>query len=276
MITSNSPPIDQAHGLRRMFDRKRVQFIPVVSNPFMAFGGVMLDQLCLAFTSASRHVLVVDAAEKSPAPNELATVDLSSCIETLSARVQYLAAKGLHLEYVNTHGSTAGFLQAASQAAVQADVILVHASAADLCRMFGRAPAIPLLMAQDSPQSVTHAYSGLKLLSQRAGLKVHDLLLSVRPGSPRSDRIAVQLAQCADNFLGALVRQCLQIDPGSALNDPISPHLQTWVAQTLKPRPFLSYASNETLNEEPLDDESSYLLGERTSDTPAFDRQALN
>ena len=76
------------------------------------------------------------------------------------------------------------FLQRVAEAAPQCDVVLVHASASDLCRLFARSPDVervrPLLLADDRPASVTHAYAAMKLLAQRAGLVVHDLLLGAR------------------------------------------------------------------------------------------------
>ena len=42
-------PLDQAHGLRQLFSGHRVRFVPVVSNPHIGFGGLMLERLCSAF-----------------------------------------------------------------------------------------------------------------------------------------------------------------------------------------------------------------------------------
>lgn len=233
-LASRPMPLDQAYGLRCLFAHAQAMFIPVVSNPHVAFGGVMLERLCAAFTALGKSVLVIDAAERSPEPDEMADVDLSACMEALSSQVYYLAAKGLPLRYVDTHGSTAPFLDAVSQALPQVEIILVHASAADLCRLFMRSTVRPLLMADDRPTSVTHAYAGMKLLTQRAGLKVYDLLLSVAPESPRADRIAVQLATCAEDFFGAVLRQSVHIDPASAVHDAPTPALLRWAYLALQ------------------------------------------
>ncbi len=244
-------PQDQAQGLRRLFAHSRVVFVPVVSNPHIAFGGVMLERLCAAFAEAGRHTLVVDAAERAPEPSEMATVDLSECIEPLSRNVSYLAARGLPVRHVDARGSTAGFLQAVCDAAPSADVILVHAGVTDLCRLFmrhdlrhdprhdtgsGDTPRPrPLLLADDRPASVTHAYAAMKVLTQRAGMVVHDLLLSAAPGSPRAERIAMQLATCADDFLGAVLRDWVQIDPATDASSATVPGLRRWVRDTLQP-----------------------------------------
>jgi len=233
----SSFPTDQAHGLRQMFAHARVRFVPVVANPHVAFGGVMLERLCTAFGELGAHVLVIDAGDRAPVPKEMAALELSECIETLSSQVSYLAARGLPVRHVDAQGSTASFLQAAADAAPQADVVLVHAGESDLCRLFTRSEARPLLLADDRPSSVTHAYAAMKLLTQRAGLVVYDLLLCASPASPRAERIAMQLATCADDFLGAVLRDWLQIDPASDAREPAPSALRRWARDALMQAP---------------------------------------
>lgn len=227
-------PQDQADGLRRLFAHAQVRFLPVVSNPHMAFGGVMLERLCTALAQRGRHTLVVDAGERAPEPKEWSVVDLVDCVEPLSADVSYLAARGLPMRFVDTRGSSTAFLQAAADAAPLADLVLVHAGATDLCRLFAHADpqrcARPLLLADERPASVTHAYAAIKLLSQRTGMQVFDLLLSAPAGSPRAARIGEQLRRCADDFLGAAVRDCLHVDPATHAHDAPTAALQRWAA----------------------------------------------
>ena len=236
-------PLDQADGLRRQFAHARVCLVPVVSNPNVAFAGVMLERLCTAFAEQGQHTLVIDAAERAGEPSELALLDLAECIEPLSAQVSYLAARGLPLRFVDSKGSTAAFLHRVIEAAPHCDVLLVHASASDLCRMFAGNAATdgddcercrPLLLADDRPASVTHAYAAMKLLTQRAGLVVHDLLLGAAPTSPRAERIAMQLATCADDFLGAVLRDWVQIDPATDARETPTPELRRLVREQLK------------------------------------------
>ena len=233
-------PSDQAQGLRRLFAHALVRFIPVVSNPHIAFGGLMLERLCAGFAERGVHTLVVDASERAPAPGEMALVDLAACVDPLSERVAYLAARGLPLRFVDASGSTQAFLQAAAEAAPTSQVILVHADAADLCRLFAHRareaqgePVCPLLLADDRPASVTHAYAAMKLLALRAGLKVHDLLLGAAARSPRAERIAVQLAMCADDFLGAVLRDWVQVDPAGHATEAPPAALRRWVGERL-------------------------------------------
>jgi hypothetical protein len=238
-IHSDPIPLDQAHGLRRLFAHARVRVIPVVANPHVAFGGVMLERLCAALAEQGKHTLVVDASERAGEPSELALLDLAEGIERLSLQVSYLAARGLPLKFVDVRGSTFGLLQAVSDAAPQCDVVLLHANASELCRMFSRCDESfalrPLLLADDRPASVTHAYAAMKLLTQRAGLVVHDLLLGAAPNSPRAERIAMQLAICADDFLGAVLRDWAQLDPATDAGEAPTPALRRLVRELLQP-----------------------------------------
>jgi flagellar biosynthesis protein FlhG len=218
-------PLDQADGLRRLFAGARMRFIAVASNPHVAFSSVLLERLCTVCAERGHSVLMVDAADSAPAPHELAMLDLASCIDTLSERVSYLAARGLPLRHVDSRGTTASFLQAIADAAPRADVVIVHASAADLSRLFVQRALRPLLLAADHPTSVTQAYAAMKLLAARNGLLSYDLLLAAAPGSPRKQRIAEQLASCADSFLGAVLHDWAAVDPAVGIAEPPAPAL---------------------------------------------------
>jgi flagellar biosynthesis protein FlhG len=216
---SEPMPLDQADGLRRMFAGARPRrFVPLVANPHVAFAGVVIERLTAAFGAAGRHTLVVDAADNAPAAPELARVDLASAIEPLGSDVSYLAARGLPLAYVDTRGSASALLDALGDAAPQADVVLVHASASDLARVFQRRPARPVVVGADHPESIKHAYAAVKLLAQRCTLMTFDLLLAADPASPRLPHIAASLSGCADGFLGCVLHQWAVIDPASALH----------------------------------------------------------
>ncbi len=216
-------PADQAQGLRRLFARTQLRIVPVLANPHMPFSGVLLERLCAALEAQGARTLVVDAADSAPPADELATMGLADCIRPLTPSMSYLAARGLPLRYVDAQGSTAAFLQAVVDAAPRTDVVLMHAGASDLARLFARqalvAEVLPLLLADDRPASVTHAYDGLKWLALRANLRVHHLVLEISAGSPRAAHIAQQIARCADAFLGALLRDWTHVDPASHAQD---------------------------------------------------------
>ena len=237
----NSARNDQAAGLRQMFAHRRTRFVPVVSNPHIAFGGVLLERLCTAFSERQATTLVVDAAEHAGTAGEMALVDLGQCIEKLSNRVSYLAANGLPVRFVDASGSTRGFLQRVSEVAPECHIVLVHASANELCRLFSQKrvgaawseSACPIVLAEDHPGSVTHAYAAMKLLSQRAGLPVFDLVLGAAPQSPRAARIAAQLAACTDTYFGGVLRDWARIDPAGDATDAPGADLRLLVAHRL-------------------------------------------
>jgi flagellar biosynthesis protein FlhG len=239
-LIPTAPP-DQAHGLRRLFAQAGVRLVPVVSNPHMAFSGTLLERLCSALSEQGARTLLVDASENAPPAHELAVIGLADCIEPLSGEVSYLAARTLPLRYADTQGSTAPFLQAVIDAAPQTDIVLVHAGASELSRMFARQTLAtqvrPLLLAGDHPASVTHAYAAMKLLAMRARLMVFQLLLGAAPTSPRAERIAAQLALCADTFMGALLHDWAQVDPASHAAEALPPALVRLARTMLLPAP---------------------------------------
>jgi flagellar biosynthesis protein FlhG len=232
---SSPAPIDQADGLRRLFAGSRVAHVAVAGNPRVPFAGVLLERLTAAFAALGRHALVVDATSGSPAAHELSWVDLGACVEPLSPEVSYLAARGLPLRHVDTRGCADSLLAALADAAPQAEVIVLHADAADLSRVFARRAVRPLLLAADHPASVTDAYASLKLLVHRNGCLSFDLLLAVDARSPRRERIAPQLADCADRFAGAALHDWAAVDPASDAADAPAPALLRLAAALLQP-----------------------------------------
>ena len=111
-VPSAPAPLDQAHGLRRLFSGQRQRFLPLAANPHVAFSAVVLERLTATLVAAGQNVLVVDAADSSPAAHELARLDLSLAVEVLSPQVGYLAGRGLPLAYVDTRGSAGSLLDA--------------------------------------------------------------------------------------------------------------------------------------------------------------------
>ena len=216
--SSKPAPLDQADGLRRMFAGRRQVVLPLVANPYVAFGGVVLDRLAAVLAAGGRKVLVVDASAASPPPHELAALDLAACIEPVSRNVFYLPAAGLPLSYVDTRGFADAFIDAVHRAAPQADVVLLHADAQDLVRIFKRRAARPVLLGADHPDSIKHAYASAKLLATRCFLMTFDLLLAAPPQSPRLPLIGQSLAGCAETFLGAALCHMAVVDPAGEPN----------------------------------------------------------
>ena len=230
-----TPPQDQADGLRRLFSRARACcHVPLVANPHVAYSGAVIERLTSAFAALGRHTLVVDAAESAPLPGELLRVDLASAIEPLGHDVCYLAARGLPLAFVDTRGCAAGLLDALAEAAPQADVVLLHASASELARVFQRRSARPVVIGADHPESIKHAYAAVKLLAQRCTLMTFDLLLAASLHSPRLPHIAQSLAGTADGFLGSLLQRWAVVDPAADLGEAPTPDMAALVQGQLQ------------------------------------------
>jgi hypothetical protein len=218
-------PVDQAHGLRQMFPNRVLRFLPVVSNPQVIFGGVVLERLCAAYAGFGLKTLVVDAGERARPPSELANFDLSEDIEALSADVSYLPARGLPLKHVDAQGSSGTLIHALADAAPQVDVVILHASASELVRVLGKASRghnlRPLVFTDENPAGLTHAYAAVKIMAQRAQWMAHDLVVCADPGTNMGTQVAGRLAHCADSFLGAAQRDWVQINPMEpASHDP--------------------------------------------------------
>jgi flagellar biosynthesis protein FlhG len=231
---SRAEPMDQAAGLRRLFAGRTLRFVPVVSNPFVAQGGVLIERLCSTLDDLGLSTLVVDASEQSAAPRELARFDLAEGIEPLCSGINYLAARGLPVRFVDPTGSTRGFLDAVADAAPSHHVVLVHAGALELARMFGRGndgltPPRPVLLCDESPEAMTHAYAALKIMAQRAQWRVHDLLMCAAPQSAQGRAVVDRLAHCADLFLGGAQRRWVAVDPVEAASTTPSPELSAMV-----------------------------------------------
>jgi flagellar biosynthesis protein FlhG len=134
---------------------------------------------------------------------------------------------------VDARGSSEGWLTAVEQAAPWADVILLHAGARDLARMVGPREVSPLLLATLESASLTDAYGSMKLLTQRLGLRVYDLLVGMQDRPRRAAAVGDRLASCADNFLGAVLRSSVAVDRDAPLNTPASDALSRLAAQQL-------------------------------------------
>ena len=228
-------PRDQAHGLRQLFAGREMRFIPLVHNPHVDGAGVVMERLCAAFTAQRLRTLVVDAADSASPPHQLASVDLAACVEPLSPWVSYLAARGLPMAYLDGRATLTAFLEALRSAAPQADVVLVHAGALDLRRMFiGRTPR-PLLLAGARPESLTHAYTSMKQLSQRLGALAYGLVVAGDVAAGRARRMADRLEVCGDHFLGAALRDLAVVDPQGSPHAALPEDLLTLAAGLLAP-----------------------------------------
>ena len=169
--------------------------MPVVANPHVEHHGAVLARLASVFAEQGLNTLVVDAADTAPEPGELAFIDLGACVEPLSPQLAYLAARGLPMQHVDTHGSCASFIPRMMNVVYDVDVVVIHAEARVLARMLGEQPLRPVLLASGASESLTHAYAALKLLVQRLGLMSFDLVMPTDEG-PRPDARADRAGAC--------------------------------------------------------------------------------
>ncbi len=234
----NHRPFDQAHGLRQRFANRVLRFIPVAANTSAAYGGLVLERLCAAYASCGLNTLVMDASEQARTPCELAEFDLSEGVEPISLRVRYMPARGLPLRYANAHGCSGQLLEAMADASPQSDVVLVHARASELVRMFGaRARGLslrPVLFTNDMSEGLTEAYAAIKVISQRAAWMSYDLLVCARSTSTQATQVAQRLAQCADDFLGVAQRSALLLDTDAHARDELNPRFMGLAAGLLQ------------------------------------------
>ena len=230
-------PADQAHGLRQMFASRVLRFIPVVANTSSGCGGLVLERLCAAYASFGLNTLVLDASEQARAPSELVAFDLAEGIEMLSSQVSYMPARGLPLRHVDARGSCASLLPALADASPRSDVVLVHAPASEIVRLFAQ-PAQgqclrPLVFPNDMAEGLTAAYAAVKTLHQRAGWMSYDLLVCAPLESPHAEPVAQRLARCADDFLGGVQRSAQQLDPQQTASADPDPHFMAMAAALL-------------------------------------------
>jgi len=228
------PPTDQADGLRRMFAAAGAVVVPVVANPHVEHHGAVLARLASVFAEQGLNTLVVDAADTAPEPGELAFIDLGACVEPLAPQLAYLAARGLPMQFVDTHGSCASFIARMMNVVSDVDVVVLHAEARVLTRMLGERELRPVLLASGASESLTHAYAALKMLVQRLNLMSFDLVMPTTRGrGPSPARIAQRVADCADRFLGAALHDSAAIDPDMSFGASSAPDLLRLAAAQL-------------------------------------------
>ena len=187
------------------------------------FGGVMLERLCTALRRARR----AHAGRRRRRARRRGRRDGADrprpCIERLSERVSYLPARGLPIRFVDATGSTARVAAARSPKRRRGLTSSSSTPARPSCAGCSRAPRrhaatrppCPLVLADDRPRQRHPCLCGDEAAWRSApACAVHDLLLGAAPQSPRAERIASQMASCADSFFGAVLRDWARDRPG--------------------------------------------------------------
>ncbi|WP_374436482.1 MinD/ParA family protein [Inhella sp.] len=227
-------PRDQAAGLRRLFAPRGGVLVPVLAQAGLEAAELMLDALVGAYLERGLQVLVVDAGPAAKPAPELARINLAACLEALSDDVQFLEARGLPGHYLDARGNAGSLVEALRSAAPQADVILLHAPVAELARVLvGQGDCRPILLTDLQPQAMTQAYAAMKWLQQRAHCQVFGLLVAGHPRLALTRRIAEQLADCAERFLGAALPVWAALDPRAGLRAAPSAELRRLARDSL-------------------------------------------
>ena len=221
--------MDQAAGLRNLFVRKQVRFVPVVANPYVARSSVMMEQLCHAIGNMDLRALVVDASRTAGASAYQPQRRSRLAAERLAPGLGYLDVSDMAVQDAVPAAPAAqqpaqAFLHEVASTMPDADVVLVHAAAPDLLHLFsrhrdgGNAPRF-VLLCDERPPAVTSAYAALKLLATRGGMMAHNLLLSSLRGARVAVALSAHLARCAHQFLGALQHHAAWVDPACPDSD---------------------------------------------------------
>lgn len=192
--------VDQAAGLRRLFEGRSTRVIGVVSNPAVAWAGLLMEQLTQALETKGLRSLVIDASETAPEPGEWAALDLRWALEVRDDGNAYLGAKGLIREHINATGHARTLLRLVTQAASWVDVMVVQAPAPDLARLLDGHDWRPIVLADTTPVGLAHAYRSLKSLG-RQGLSTFDVLLDSSAQPVLGPRAAMRLVDSASRFL---------------------------------------------------------------------------
>ena len=189
-----------------MFAARVIRFIPVVANPQL-----LVAAWCWNACAPPSRGLVSTPWWSMPAtrlaPSELAAFDLAEGIEDLSRQVRYMPARGCPCVMWMRAAHAATLLDALADASPQSDVILIHASASELVRIFGHQAGppicVPCCFCNDMAEGLTDAYGAIKVIVQRGHWLAYDLVVCASARSKQADEVARRLAHCADNFLGA-------------------------------------------------------------------------
>ena len=107
MTIATSMHDDQAAGLRRMFAGAAPCFVPVVSNPHVGCGGVLLERLSTALVERGARVLVVNAASQGETIDDvLVAYRASTCAGMVLSKIDEAIKLGPALDAAIRHRLT--------------------------------------------------------------------------------------------------------------------------------------------------------------------------
>lgn len=212
--------MDQASGLRRLFSREQIRFVPVVAHPYVARSSVLMDQLCEAVRSLNLSALAVDASRTAggnvyPPRNRsrLASERLAPGLGYLDIEVVDTQPAGPRLQQ-----PAQAFLHEVAETMPDADVVLVHGAPPDLVRLFNRhgngthAPRFVLLCGNDAPDDPS-SYTTLKRFVARGSVAAHKLMAGALQRTRAGVITAIRMVRSAQHVLRWLQHHAGQAAP---------------------------------------------------------------
>lgn len=225
-------PVDQAHGLRRLFARQTVRLLPLVASAGWPDAQALALDLAMRWAQDGRHVLVLDglSAQRSPWVDEATAWDLD---HVLQAQVSFedaaqavvpgvwlmAAQEGLPSLVRDGHAARS-VLQAAAQLPQGIDMVILLAGAPIVAALCAGEAVLPLVLGGDAPADMTDAYLALKILATEGGLSRCGLVLTDRGAPARVQMAAQRITTCAQRFLGGDVHLAATVPLHGAQTEP--------------------------------------------------------
>lgn len=212
--------MDQASGLRRLFSREQIRFVPVVAHPYVARSSVLMEQLCEAVRSPDLGTLAVDASRTAGANVYQSRNRSRLASERLAPSLGYLDTEVVDTQPAVPHlqQPAQAFLHEVAETMPDADVVLVHGAPPDLVRLFNRhgsgshAPRFVLLCGDDTPDEPS-SYATLKRFVARGSVAAHKLMAGALQRARTSVATATRMARDARHVLRRLQHHAGQAVP---------------------------------------------------------------
>lgn len=211
------PGVDQAHGLRRLFDQHDVRLLPVVAQAGDVDALPLAIDIAMRWAQDERHVLLLDASEPqgaalvadaAPAERAGEMLDLmqghlgyEEVLEPIAPAVWRLPAHQGLCALVEQGVTASALFDAAASLPLGIDMVIVLADAPTLAALCAGEETAPLVPAADDATGMTRAYAAIKTLATQGGLARAGVVMTDRGAPARALAAAQRLAQCAQRFL---------------------------------------------------------------------------
>ena len=220
---TQTPPVDQATGLRTMATPGPVKVIAVTG----AKGGVgktnISVNLAACFAELGNKVMLMDAdlglANVDVLLGLHANYDLRHVISGERSLEEILvdgpkgiqivpSASGVSRMAELAHAEHVGLIRAFSELATPVDVLLVDTAAgiSDSVVSFSKAAQEVLVVVCDEPTSITDAYALIKVLSRDHGVERFHILANMVKDKAQGEQLFFKISRVAERFLEVNLR----------------------------------------------------------------------